>query len=551
MSFSTGAKNVVSLCFIFSCLLAIKGDFNHSVGPLAICSLQMEDARAYAESCYRLCTRDREPSAHGFVDLYSETSQKGGPDVIRCTKVRIEQTFTETWSFSTISSEPTRTMLDVTRAECDNEIKSICPKSNCYVKAPNSLEAEFHYASDTVVSKDYIELMTLPSGLDYLEEHLRITPALGGESYPASDGQAFLGKALLLWDPNFESPACPFTSVQRHGCDRYDKPADLINCRRSRFVIPNLTDTVELKGHCKGIRRAPSGLLWQWTDVSKSGFPGSKRLALTLPAASETGLEALRYQVAEALDVIDEDMCQTQCEILDLVLRADRKREVLTRIGGSYMVISKSGYLRRCHPAIGCKLVKPHMFCGGPNRVAVSCSGKVFMWNPQKSYLESDMDCPRHTKDSKLTFTVGSHEYNIDDNLHVALPDKEHFGIAHDIVAKTGDMINKELVNPEDLRKSWIAHVERDSSVSITPINEGKNISTWEPDLSFGFEGLKSVGRRVSDFFSRVTLWLSVLLTLAALMLGAKAWGYIRTSAPRSDIKHVRVPTSETSATWM
>lgn len=469
----------------------------------------------------------------------------------RCNKVRVEQIFTETWTLSTVQSEITRTLLDITEAECQNAIRDKCPTKNCNVKAPADLPPEYHYASDTKVSQDHIEVISVPSGIDYLEETIRVTPALGSESYPVADGRAISGKYIYLWDPDFDAQTCPFMSVQQLGCDWYEKPKDLISCRRSRFVIPDISNSVQLKGACSGISRSSSGLLYKWEDKSASPNRGAKRLALTPTANSDEHVASLRLQVSDAMEVLGEDLCQTQCEILDMMLRGDRNKEVLTRIGGSYMVLSKTGYLRKCHPAIGCQLVKPHQFCGNPNRVAVSCQGKIYMWNPKKGYLEDSTECERHRVDSKLVFTVGAHEYSIDDGLRVALPDKEHFGVAHDLVSRATDNISTEIVNPELLRQSWMEHINREASLSLVPLLKDRNVTQWEPDITFGFGFLKSAARIFTDIMTRITLWITVLLTLVAIVLGTKAWRNIRANKTVRTRQHHPVPATDTQVTWM
>ncbi|DBA37167.1 TPA_asm: G [Primula alphacytorhabdovirus 1] len=540
------------ICLIVMSFRPVDGNFNHSVGPLAICKPTMEDARAYAENCYKMCTRDTEPSSHGYLSLYTESSKSGGPIVTRCNKVRLEQEFTETWTLSTVKGLLRRVMIGITESECRDAIKENCPTNNCSLKAPSSIPEEYHYASDTLVTQEHIELLSVPSGIDYLSNHMRLTPALTGESYPVSDGVARSGMFVLIWDPKYDEPECPFTVAKTLGCDMYDKPKDLINCRRARFVIPEVSESSPLQSKCHDLLKSKSGLIYKWEDKGSDTRRETKRVAISPISNSDEHLASLRVQVTDAIEVLGEDLCQTQCELLDLQLRNDRKREVLTRIGGSYMVISKTGYLRKCHPTVGCRLIKPHLFCGNPNRVAVSCQGLVYMWNPQKSYLEDGTDCEKHQSNSKLIFTVGSHDYSIEDDLHAELPDKDHFGVAHDLIALATDNINTEIVDPGELRKSWMSHVDHEAQVSSDPITTNVNISTWEPDFPFHIEGVFSAaGRIISDFSSRVTLLITVILTLVALVIGAKAWSLLNHRNSRRKYIHQSVPLVEPQASWI
>ncbi|DBA36936.1 TPA_asm: G [Artemisia alphacytorhabdovirus 1] len=525
--------------------------FNHSVGPLAICSQSMEDARSYVENCYRRCTRDKGPSSHGVISLYQDVSQTGGPTVTRCAKVRITQTFTETWSFSQIAGAPSRQYMSVSMDECKKGQATSCPRNNCRVKSPASLEPEYHYASDTTVVKDFIEIISLPSGLDFLEREPRITPAMSSKTFPVKDGSGADTNYVYVWDKNYDAKSCPFAVAQNHGCDMYGNPSDLINCRRSRFVIPSISQSKDLSGACLGIKRSVTGLLYSWDEKSVAGNLNNKRLILSPIVNAGTAQETLRTEVAESINAIDEDMCQMQCEMMDMMLRLDRHREVLTRVGGSYVVLSKSGYVRKCHPAIGCKLVKPHQFCGSPNRVAVTCQGVIRFWDPLKSFLDEETRCDKHVRDSKLVFTLGSHEYNIDDGLKVELPDKDEFGIAHDLVARANDGISKELDDPNELRQSWSTHVKEEAGVLNEPLSVEKNVSHWDVNLRLSINWFSGISRVMSDIYSRVSFWLALILTAVIIYLATRSWKNMRYTSYRSPNTPSSGRISDQRATWL
>nr|UYZ05897.1 glycoprotein [Lettuce necrotic yellows virus] len=549
-------SKITLLCFAITCdvlisMGTVQGVFNHSVGPLAVCSPDMEDARAYTENCYRRCSRNKEPSTHGYVWLYSDTAPKGGPVVTRCNKVRVKQVFTETWSFSFIKGTPTRMTLDVTEAECAAAMRSQCPTHNCNIKAPSELPEEYHYASDTEVVQDYLEILSMPSGLDYMEENLRITPSQSKFSFQLTDGKGQEGQYIYFWDTKYDDTKCPFDSFQSHGCDKYDSPLDLINCRESRFVIPSIANSTTLVGACQGLQKSTTGLIYKWDDRPDSIANDSKRIALTKNDQTAGNVATLRVLVADSLNAMDEDLCHTQCEMLDFILRSDRKREVLTRIGGSYLVVSKTSYIRKCRPLVGCRIVKPHYFCGNPNRVAIICHGKVWYWDPLKSYVDEGMNCERRIAGTKLVFSVGNHEYAIDDGMHVELPEHDTYGISHDLLASSEDRISKDIVDPTELRNSWQSHIAKEGRMSIEPLSQDKQVSHWDAEFSNPLTWLTSAGGWILDMSHKVTLWATVFLTLGALVAGAKVWEIMRKANRNSQYKRTNTEPNDSQATWI
>lgn len=202
---------ILFFCIILSSMSLSSAEFNHSIGPLAVCVPEMNDARQYTESCYRRCKCNDKPQTHGYVYLYSDTNPNGGPMVTSCAKFRLTQTFTETWTFSQISSSVVQEELVILRDECESNIRLLCSTHNCSSKLPNQLEPEVHYASETTVVRDFVVLVSMPSGIDFLESSVKITPATTTTSFPASDGYGTIGKKWYIWNPMPSTDTCPFS----------------------------------------------------------------------------------------------------------------------------------------------------------------------------------------------------------------------------------------------------------------------------------------------------------------------------------------------------
>ncbi|DBA37026.1 TPA_asm: G [Garlic alphacytorhabdovirus 1] len=544
---------LLTFCFIIkiTCQSPLS---NHSIGPLAHCNLKFENSREYTEKCYDRCNHPDEPSLWGSVYLYSDVSDEGGPPVVMCTKVELSQTFTETWTFSQISSNLIRKLVPVTEDECQTQISQSCPDKKCHVKAPSTLTPEFHYASDTHLIKAYIELVTMPSGLDFLTDHLKIFPALSKESFVYTAGKGRDQEKFYIWDTKeLGIDKCPFEGTQIKNCDRYGPPADMIKCRMSRFNIMNVTTSHQLLKVCPGLRRAPSGLLYRWENESEHPLLKSHRIAISEVERTNIHLNTLRGDIVDALSVIDEDLCHTQCETLDLMLSSNREKEILTRIGGQYLVMTKSKHIRRCEPLFGCKIIKPHLFCGNPTRIALTCSGNIRMWNPLKMYVEDYDNCQRVPSNSNLTITLGQHQYIVNDNLMVSLPNSEYFGVSHDHIARVGDKISADIVDPADLRHSWSNQLEKEAGLKSDPISITTKIENWEENIASWFPSFKSIGDWVTKIFSRVTLLIGILTTLFVMVIASKLWKMLRytTKSRQQSVRLNNLQTNEESVVWL
>nr|DBA37072.1 TPA_asm: G [Morinda alphacytorhabdovirus 1_Mor] len=504
----------------------VAGEFHHSVGPLAICNGGDLSSHEYVQNCFQKCIKPDAPEGHGSLIIYGVVEKSGGPKVVHCSKIRISQTFTETWTFSQITSTPIVSGLPITIEECRAHVKSECPDKNCNIRAPQSLRSEFHYASDTTIVKDYLNLLSVPSGIDMLEDEVKITPLGSRLSYPLSSGQGTDESSVYLWEPA-EMKECPFTSATVVGCDRYTGKVDSLVCRSSRITLDQFSQSVQLKGVCQDLKRSPSGLVFKWTEGDTQNRRDMKKLYLTAVTSTNQDAAHVRVQTNEALSVIDEDLCQIQCELLELVTRINLGKEILSRLGNSYVLATTGGYLRKCSPLITCRLAKPHYYCGNPVRIGVICDGQAMLWNPLKSYIENHTVCHKVSTSDSLRMTVGNHVYDIADDMTINATTSDSVGLSHDTLMISASSINNEIVDPREVRESWIGGDHRRSTEKDLAHEESHTVDHWDvasEGWSFGVD----LFRRVRDIISKTYVIGAAFATIVLVI-----WGYTKIKTAR------------------
>lgn len=509
---------IFALCFASLVSSGVHAGFNHSVGPIAVCKKDMLDSRAYVESCFQRCQRPERPSGHGILEIFSAPQNKKGPTVIHCTKVRLSQTFTETWSFSQFSGPLEKALLPLSIKECQDAVREKCPNWNCNVRSPGQLEEEYHYASETTVTKDYLNLVSVPSGLTFYDTEIKVIPMESSASFNLSAEVGTEKDSVYLWKSS-EVTSCPYESAVSVGCDVYNGTVDSYVCRGSRISVEGISRVKQLKGLCSDVSRAPSGLLIKFTAKELTSDRADRKVFLT-QSASETTIEtSLRTQTGDALSVIDEDLCQLQCEILEMNSRLNLGRESLMRLGNRYVLQSKTGFIRECDPLVSCAVTTPHLYCGSPVRVSVSCDERHWMWNPMKSYVEESGVCHAVERHEKLHMLLGSHIYDVGDDLSIQINQSDNVGLPHDLLNIRASTVKMETFDPEALKRSWAYELNNPRVISQYG-NISRNINHWDVmnEMTTGFG---RVMRTIGDVFHKTYLFAGIIITLVLVF-----WGY-------------------------
>ncbi|DBA36989.1 TPA_asm: G [Conopholis alphacytorhabdovirus 1] len=517
--------------------------FNHTIGPLARCNSTMGDPREIVEQCLKRCNRPQAATSHGTLTLYSEMPTAGGPPVVHCSKIKITQTFTETWSLSQIAGSPTIQNRPLTVPECRAKIRELCPDKRCNIRAPSHLTPEYHYASDTTLESEFYSLISMPSSIDFLEDNIKITPLGSSQSFKLSDEEGTNDLSAFIWDSK-DVKTCPFISVGDVGCDYYDAPVDAIECRGSRIAIGSLSKSKLMKGVCAGFNRSVEGIIYEWKPTTETIGDNNMKKAFVAPVTKEKdGFTSLQIQINRALAVIDEDLCQVQCELLDIVSRINLGRESLLRLGNSYVVISKTGYMRHCSPVVSCHLDSPISFCGNPVRVSISCDGNKYLWNPLKSFIEDNGPCHKLKQDDRLQIALGNHLYDVDSDLRINASDSEFIGLPHDIltIEKTG--LQSGSVDITELRNRWKQQVESEQRMNATEEQTKRHIDHWDISM-VNLSWLGEIPRLLFDLTSKVYFWTIVAISVVISCYGVTFLKRLNANSGRTNNFHLISSTS-------
>ncbi|DBA37109.1 TPA_asm: G [Phyllostachys alphacytorhabdovirus 1] len=541
---------ILALClFWLSASSTVFGLFNHSVGPLAYCGSDYIDVYKYTESCMQKCLTESPPKATGMLELFDDVNMRGGPPVTKCSKVRLTQVFTETWTLSQIKSSVKSKVLPVARDECLTVLSNKCPSHNCSILAPDELIGEYHYASDTTISQEFVELVSLPSGVDFLSDTIMVSPAHSPSSFPLKDMEGRVKEDLYLWGDTTAPSKCPFSLTRSYGCDAYGDPVHTIKCRKNGLVVTDVDKSVTLSGECSELKRSTSGLLYKWIHRAGTIDTVDKRLHLYTAASASLDLSAFKDQVANAFNVIDEDICHTQCALVNSIARQERDKEVLLRVGGQYALLSKSNYISPCKPILGCKLLVPHRYCGNPPRFGVMCQGVVYFWNPMKSHIDHMLHCQQHNYRDNLTISIGNHLYRIDDDMKIELPQRDSFGLSHDSIAISANNMEADFVSLDLIKKSWNEFKSRPQIKSeATESAIDKKTDSWSWDIS---SPIGYLTRIVSEIASTGNVIIFVGTTIIACMVGKWIIGSRKIAGRGGPDYHLAEIGETTTAQWI
>ncbi|DBA36943.1 TPA_asm: G [Artemisia alphacytorhabdovirus 2] len=532
-----------------------------SIGPIVDCTGNMTDLGMELRNCYTKCEGYSEPKSGVSISIYS--SNADGPLVTSCSKVKVSQEFTQTWSFSTIKGPPRREKLPVSKEECEAEIKSKCPTKICDHRASSELPEEYHYASSTTVSATVVELVSA-SSLLFLEEGKEYLSPIGTKLRFLSSDLGGLGLGnVYFWDKVESLKTCPHNEVGIYGCDEFDEGDELFySCAGGGITVtPTVPKSNIHPEICPGILMSEEGFLFK---VNQDKKPDSKtgRLAINVnPDQAETAdTTYLRHKIQQVAKKLDSDLCYTQCEIMSLEARSNNKTEHLVRIGHDHYLAHINGSATKCTVLQGCRLSSPPLFCGGPSRVGLICAGSSRLWNPLHPYLELSTDCPRPSRIDKLTFTMGSTTYTVDDKLEIELPKTELHGIYQSEFMRYHN--SRTIMTVDELNTlgdSWKAAKSKPPSIGRSDANRvilapHVSIGSW---IVSAFHGVKVMFRSIEAFVGILVICLTVYLSLTLTMKLIRGVNSIRTALGGDNQRtgrqmYVRAPTDDgTHTTWI
>lgn len=508
----------VLLCTLCSLSLsAAPGFWEKSVGPIAQCAGPLIPTHDIIKSCYHHCVMDAEPAGRESILIYRVKNDARGPSVLECSKVRLTQTFTMTWTFSKIKGELKREILTVSNVECEEAIRSLCPNRECNFREKDALDEEYHYSSDTEKSETTISLMTIPSSFRSDGSVFKISPLTSSKYYNIDDGAAKEDGKIYTWKSSDSFNECPFTGTKVYPCDKYigSDNVPYYMCAGGRFsVTASDAQEPDISPKCPNIKRSTEGFLYDKNSVAAADEKHS-RLSITQTQSMTGDFDYMRHKIQQIVTHLDAEICHNQCEIMAVESRIKAYDPAIVRLGMKYFKLNRNGTGVECKTLHGCKLSSPHVFCGNPPRVAVECTEAGGMWDPTKVDLELGGVCLKPDADEKLMINLGHKLYSVDDNLKIHINNSDDTGIyttSFSDYHQSG--IQLKIEDLSKMRPAWTEH--KGGQGGYGKVTNSKSFIN-SPSFSIGSYAM-SIYRGISTGIETVEHYIGmILITIVAL----------------------------------
>nr|WNV48270.1 MAG: glycoprotein [Cnidium virus 2] len=510
---------VILLCLV---TVAYGGNFffNTTIGLYGVCGADHLNVERVLSECYSRCIRLLQPDGGYTLTVHQSDVRNAGPLVVECRKVTLEQIFTKIWLFSTSRTEPRTSYKPVSEGECRDVVKKNCLSYDCNIREPHELEEEYHYASDTTSRKTFITAISMPSSLTTDGSKIMILPIGSEAKFDIKSERGTSGHAVYMWKDRSYSDECPFSPAAKYGCNYYTNVASDKHylCAKGGFSVTLGWSLETAYPACKNLYISREDLIYE-VEKGDNMQLHSQRLDMTDVQYKQEDTESFRNKMNHVLSNLDSDMCMMQCEMLSLEARIRRDSPRLLKIGRSLILLEANGTGIGCSTAYGCRLSKPHVFCGSPPRIGIECTGQSGYWDPTTPYLISGDTCSKPRQNETLIMTAGHHSYNVDEDMTVLVPSGFMHGKQLDLFSREhmdGLQFTREDVS--NLRSSWISAKGSSSGLPFE-VSSDRNITS--PGVSsklWEFPGV--VAHYLSQKTHEVLVFL-VVLTLLLVSVGA------------------------------
>ncbi|DAF42343.1 TPA_asm: G [Nymphaea alba virus 1] len=495
-----------------------------AIGPMADCSGAADTIDQVIKDCYSNCLMDAEPSGRSTLSFYKPSQTAKGPRMVECSKVELKQTFTETWTFSTIKGPLNMQYLPVSDDECKDAISKNCPDYECNHREPDNLTAEYHYASDTEVIETTVALKTLPSFVELVGKETMVSPLSSSKQFAWNDEAGKDGFKKYYWHSITAATACPYEEEGMYGCDLYDdKDGGYYLCERGRFVVtkekgePLLSSTL-----CPYLKRSKEGILYRTRD-SEVGVSMKHWGRISVGEVKDfTEQDSfLRHKIQQVVTHIDAEICHNQCEILSLESRVTGHEQTLLRVGQKYYLYYHNGSATVCSSLHGCSLASPHIMCGNPPRIGIQCGSAKGYWNPYLGYIVQGGHCSKPDQMEKFEIKIGHHKYVVDDDLMVFINESDYTGVypvSYNQFMASGVQIRTD--NLATIKSSWTSEKMNKEGISKTRDTKANIRTTPNHIGDLAVTGWKSFVNKIESI---ETLIGNVLIMSACAIAGLLA----------------------------
>ncbi|DBA37047.1 TPA_asm: G [Ilex alphacytorhabdovirus 1] len=474
----------------------IKG-LKHSLSPIAACDDKRRvDQFKKVEECHLACTSPPDSKGRVKLTIYKDASDAVSPIAVRCEKVMISQTFTETWTFSQISGPLETKSLPITLDECKEAIKRKCPDYNCDLHPPSELKADYYYASDNIQTETHLKLSRVHTtlvnqgGMLSLAIASESTHKMYNDGYWESDEENY----IYLWDTSKTLTKCPFTPGVSYGCDKW-KLQESINiiCSQGRLAFET-SGSIHMGDQCGGVRMSPEGIMYKEDKPSADTDYGSQRISMLSTNKMTGDLETVRVLAANGLAQLDSDICSLECELANLEIRTSRTQSTVVRTGAGYILLTPKRDAYECSKVIHCSMIKPYSFCGNPPRVHIKCDGRNYYWNPESNYVIVNNGCDKPREDEEFKIHLGDHIYNLDKDMTIEVPANHSSSLrTRSYLLSQGSLIDFE--DLDSMRMGWVNFKSKQNESYY--LSEAKSINTHSIVGGGIKDGLLSIFRYV------------------------------------------------------
>ncbi|WAB68505.1 glycoprotein [Daphne virus 1] len=502
-------------------------EYMHKISPVAICDLKKEvNVYSALDECVHRCSSNIDYAGSQGIQLMQDYSKDPGPSAVMCSKIKITQTFTETWTFSQIAGTPLIESASVSKEECSKLIFEKCADKICSIYPPSSLTPVYAYASDLTKIEYHIALASHPSTITEIEGNLELNPSLTSKTFLFGDGYGEDEGRHFFWNTDYTQNKCPLSDGVTMGCDLITRDGkNTYMCGGSRLAIDK-SGSRQMSGACKGIFVTPGGILYKEIPLNSDDLNNYKNQKIGMAPYKAIAADAERVRILSqhAVYHIDADLCALQCEVSGMELRIGRKSSTLIRSGDEYILVTPKGHGYPCSTITHCKMNKPIKTCGLPNpSISVHCNGRDFYWDPALNYVTQNAVCTSPEMHHRLNIHIGNKLYSLDDDLTLNVSSDDPYThksrsylLAHESLFEAEDL--------SQLRASWLNSKGR--NLSLKAVMEETHVN----QMSLGFQSLLGwIPSYISKFarlFSNIESAIIIVgITAICIFAGSKLWG--------------------------
>ncbi|AYD37623.1 putative glycoprotein [Cytorhabdovirus caricae] len=481
---------------ILLCSMKTRSEFSHHILPAPIiCGEQFPTSEYNELSCMSSCSLENFAGEPFNITLYDQLHDTSIV-MAYCKKVRMQQTFTKTWSFSTFASDLSVVPLSPTFDECKMAWDSKCKDSECLVKPDPIVPAYYYAASHEVVQEGIVIEAHKYNTVVKVKAEDQIM--IGGEFRPYAKGSLYMQDKMtwVMWNPKAEEK-CELAPTVSTQCIFTVK--GMLNCDALGIVI-NASSAVSATvcGQTSGVLIDNLGIVFRFGHFGRNfktpSFPITR-------IDSADAIEELIMAVQLSSQVLKSETCVRSC------LSHDGTKVLEdAEFFGDRIVSNRSGVLKLCRYQPTCKLMLPIRICFGTSLVRVKCGVASYWWSLDTLEADTTYYCASHVAEkewAQLIVNGRALELNSSGIFLSGDVSKSSF---YDFVPKNSYTV----VSNEGLKET----LARKNSFS----------TSWEKSHSSSktesYNAFVAAWNGITAFFQHITLILTVFATLMGLIFG-------------------------------